>query len=207
MQLRQTSRLQAELGYKAYAFFNYTPFFPSKSARRPCKQAPKITTMANNIRCLVSKACRPTPFTSASSPCVAAPLCLNGPPGSTVLRPLHGGPSSPSWTFLSRAQGTECQADWRCRTLAAHWPGSGPSQLASTVTGTGRPSLSTVTSQWLEREQHQSLPRSVSLGTEVPPPDDVASLQPRAPRLCCCARMSSQRQAGPGMVGSEPGPP
>lgn len=109
-----------------------------------------------------------TPFTSASSPCVAAPLCLNGPPGSTVLPPLHGGPSSPSWTFLSRAQGTECQADWRCRTLAAHRPGSGPSQLASTVTGTGRPSLSTVTSQWLEREQHQSLPHSVSLSTEVP---------------------------------------
>ena len=34
VQLRQTSRLQAELGYKAYFFFNYTCFFPSKRAWR-----------------------------------------------------------------------------------------------------------------------------------------------------------------------------
>lgn len=44
LQLRQASRLQAALGYKACVFFNYTPLFPSKSARSPLGNVLKITS-------------------------------------------------------------------------------------------------------------------------------------------------------------------
>lgn len=64
---RQNSRLQDEPGYKAYVFFNYMPFFPSKSAWRPLGNVLKITTMAKNNRCLASKASILMPFISASS--------------------------------------------------------------------------------------------------------------------------------------------
>lgn len=59
VQLRQTPRLQAELGCRHVFIFNYMPFSPSKSTGRPSGNVLKIMTEVKNIRCLVSKACRP----------------------------------------------------------------------------------------------------------------------------------------------------
>lgn len=78
LQLRQASRLQAVLGYKACVFSNYMLFFPSKSARGPLGNVVNENhVFGESIGCLLPKAYRPHALVSASCPCTACLITVH----------------------------------------------------------------------------------------------------------------------------------
>lgn len=152
------------------------------------EQALKITT-AKNTGCLVSRACKPMLFTSASSSHGACPATLHGSASS-----LQGSLSPPkvpdvALTLMQNFGGLQAWLSDFGILLQLSEP------LSSIVHGVGRAPPLTVTSPWPVREQHSVLPpvsdqqgSHPDLVTGLPPTQSTLTLLLCPPRCLKSAR-------------------